>query len=248
MLKRPLILFLVLLLLLTSTAPARTRKRRTPPKPRMDTPEVVALKYCTLDLQGARLSKKASGADQIHALELFSTAPAENHIVVARGCKVGSVQIKGPVANVPVEYHDLGTLADDNALTEGKRTESLTFVLQKLKDGWRIARPVTAVHASPTVLAVRLRDAAANEKDLDKKVLLDAAVKQLEQWRDEGNIVRVVGPETRPAQPARPAVAAQPAPAAPAASAGPAQDEENPETETEPEPATTPDQSTDDPH
>ncbi len=248
MLKRPVIVSLLLVLLLSSAAPARTKRRRSPPKPRMDTPEIVALKYCTLDLQGARLSKKASGSDQIHALELFTSAPPDESIVVARDCRVRPAQIKGAVANVSVEYHVLGSLEKDHRLNEGKRTETITFVLQKLKDGWHIARPVTAVHASPTVLAVRLHDAASEEKDLDRKVLLDAAVQQLEQWRDEGKIVRVVGPETRPAQPASPAVAAQPAPAAPAASVGPAQDEENPEAEPQPEPASAPAQSTDEPH
>ncbi len=227
------LLAVLLLLMLLTPAVAKTRKRAHPPKPQVDPPETVAYKYCMLDLGGARLSPHASGADQIHSLELFTAAPPSDGVTVTRDCRVTGSQVKGTVANVTVEYRALGVLDADNALAERVRTETVTFVLQKLAAGWHVARPNTAVHASPMVLAVRVEDALQTENDPAKRAALHDTLRRLGTWRDEDKIVRVARPETAPAEPASTAASKASEPPA-AAPAGPAVDEEEPEPQLEP--------------
>lgn len=229
--SRRMLLAVALTAFLLCPALGKPRPHRQPPKPKAEPPEAVAFKYCMLDLGGARLSKHASGADQIHSLELFTAAPPGGGITVTRDCRITGSQVKGTTANVTVAYRTLGVLDIDNVLTERARTESVTFVLQKLADGWHIARPNTPVHASPAVLAVRLADAIRAEDDAAAKVALGSTVKRLEEWRDADRMVRVARPEAAPAAPAASA-ASKPAPAA---AAGPAMDEEEPEPQPEPE-------------
>lgn len=233
----------VCILLASFVAEARTRRKHKPPKPLADAPQTVVWKYCALDLQGARLSAHASGAQQIRSLALWQDDSSAETVIVTRDFKVGAVTTRGAVANVTVEYHNIGLVTDGTLVSSKPQSESMTFVLQKQGENWRIARPNPPSHASPGALAAHMEDDVRAEKDVARKSLLQATLKQLRDWRGEAPTIHVAA---RPAAPApQRAVMSQPVSAASqttnavekesAAPAGPAVDEEDPEPAPEPD-------------
>jgi len=65
-------------------------------------PEETVRRFCQLDLEGARLSSDTQGA--IEPLVAWVQEPAPDPVCLVKGYEVGTADVKGDRAEVPVRY------------------------------------------------------------------------------------------------------------------------------------------------
>lgn len=157
-------ILIVALLLLVVPLAAMSRRARRKPQPKLPGPENIVWRFCQLDLQGARISERSSGSEELASLQLKASRKAAK-LVVSDSCDVGAVTKGSTSARVAVSYSNLGTITPDGDLDAARRKESVTFVLKKVGNDWKISGPELPPHVSALALAAHWQHTANISKD-----------------------------------------------------------------------------------
>jgi hypothetical protein len=113
----------------------------------LNEPRHTVIRYCSLDLQGSRLSSE--GFAKMSNLSTWPEEPGWDEITVAEGFAISKQVVHENSATVTVVYSTLGTLAGDT-FTPKKMRETVQFTLTKHGREWLIASPVIEPHVSPS--------------------------------------------------------------------------------------------------
>lgn len=152
-------------------------------------PREIVRQYCAWDAQGERDSERlwALYDDAVEQHE-----PGWDAVGIIAGYAVGSAQMRGNRAHVPVVFHQVGTFADGFHEKPGEvRT---TFQLIRRGGGWKIQRYATMPMVYPEQIVAGFRSMArwynpTFEKARDRRLVREAerAVKAVKQFKlDKG--------------------------------------------------------------
>lgn len=199
---RLILIALLLVAIPLAAAPSRRKKPvRRPPKVNLPGPESIVWRYCQLDLQGARLSSRASGSEQLASL-LITPPPADpDSFLVTRDCKLGKVTLGATVSKVAVTYSTLGSITPDGDLVEAPKKETITYTLKKFGQDWKISAPATLPHVSPQALTVFWQRTADTTKDPDLRDRARNAVDLLSRFKEPDNAMPHPSLREKPPQP-----------------------------------------------
>jgi len=177
------LLIAVLLLMVPLAVMARVRRK---PQPKPPGPESVVLRYCRLDLQGARLSERASGSEEIASLLVAPTRREADRVIVSNDCAIGKVTKTAAAATVTVLYTNLGTLTPAGEILPSARPrETVKFALKKSGNDWKISGPLLPPHVSPRALRAYWEHKANGATDEAAHRRAQQVVERLRQLQEE---------------------------------------------------------------
>lgn len=178
------ILVAVLLLMVPLAGMARRARRK--PQPKLPGPESIVWRYCQLDLQGARLSERASGSEEIQSLLVAPTRREADKVIVSDDCDIGKVTTGAAGATVTVTYKNLGALTSaGEILPPTRRKETVKFALKKSGNDWKISGPLLAPHVSARALGAYWQHKANVAADEAARQSAQAVVERLRHLQEE---------------------------------------------------------------
>lgn len=143
-------------------------------------------RYCQLDLQGARLSARASGSEEIASLMVAPAKRDGGKVVVSSACELGAISKTATTARVTLTYRNLGSLtADGELLPPERRSEVVRFQLKKVGNDWKISGPVILPHATPQALRALWQHRADTTNDAYVRQTAKSVLERLDRIGDE---------------------------------------------------------------
>jgi hypothetical protein len=145
----------------------------------------VVQKYCSFDLDGARLSSQNPQNEKIAALATWPVEPGWDTSVVVSSCQTIGTSLGPKRSNVTVRYIVLGNMFGARITPSQQHKELVRFVLTKSRNGWLIERPLIAPHVSVSAAISALNSLLADEKDPEQIKRLHAGIGVLTKWKNE---------------------------------------------------------------
>ncbi|MCM2357751.1 MAG: hypothetical protein NDI77_06355 [Geobacteraceae bacterium] len=141
-------------------------------------PAEIVKRYCSADLNGARLSSNAYNA--VRPLVYWNDEPGWDHSFVISGFDViKSKKTTNGEVIVEVTYNVIAILNGDELLTYNF-VELVDFVLAKKGKEWRIVRPIVPPHVSATAAIENITNVLKTETDKGRVRELKHLVDRLE--------------------------------------------------------------------
>ncbi len=136
-----------------------------------DSPGAIVLRYCTLDLKGARLS--STGFEKMQNLSTWEEEPGWDTLMVTDRFVIKDQKTSGANATVTISYSNRGSISESK-FAPSTQTELVRFELRRKNHVWQIASPIIQPHVSPAAAINHIQGLVRDEGEESSKKWAEA--------------------------------------------------------------------------